>query len=103
MVNLGNWFGGVFGGGDDNYREAQAASAISSEIASYLGRNRLIDSDGFYVSDKVQGEFPFDLSSFSPLAVRRILARVRRSPMSVKISLSYNYTNRIITFTIKVC
>lgn len=54
MANLGNWFGGVFGREDDNYREAQAASAISSEIASYLGRNRLIDSDGFYVIDKTR-------------------------------------------------
>lgn len=102
MANLGNLFGGAFGRGDNNYREAQAASAISKEIASYLGRNKLIDSDGFYVSDKVQGAFPFDLSSFSPLAIRRILSRVRRSPMSVKISLGYNYTNRIITFAIKV-
>ena len=102
MANLGNWFGGMFGHRDNKYREAQAASVISREIGSYLGRNRLIDSDGFYVSDKVQGAFPFDLSSFSPLAIRRILARVRRSPMSVKISLGYNYTNHIITFTIKV-
>lgn len=102
MANLGNWFGGVFGREDDKYREAQAASAISNEIGRYLGRNRLVDLDGFYIKDKVQGAFPFDLSSFSPLAIRRILSRVRRSPMSVKISLGYNYTNRIITFTIKV-
>lgn len=102
MANLGNWFGGMFGQRNNNYSEAQAASAISKEIGSYLGRNGLMDSDGFYVSDKVQGAFPFDLSSFSPLAVRRILARVSRSPNSVKISLGYNYTNRIITFTIKV-
>jgi hypothetical protein len=102
MVNLGNWFGGVFGGGDDNYREAQAASAISSEIGSYLGRNRLIDSDGFYVSDKVQGEFPFDLSSFNALAIRRIMSTVRRNINAVKISPSYNSAKRTVKFTIKL-
>ena len=102
MVNLGNWFGGVFSQEDDRYREAQAASAISKEIGRYLGRNRLVDSDGFYIKDQVQGAFPFDLSSFSPLAVKRILAIVRRSPMSVRVSPSYNYANRTISFTIKV-
>lgn len=102
MANLGNWFGGVFGREDDKYREAQAASAISNKIGIYLSRNGLVDSDGFYIKDKVQGAFPFDLSSFSPLAVKRILARVRRSPMSVRVSPSYNYANRTISFTIKV-
>ena len=102
MANLGNWFGCMFGQGDDSYREAQAASAINRKIASYLGRNRLIDSDGFYVSNRVKGAFPFDLSSFSPMAVRRILSRVRRSPMSVKVSPSYNFANRTISFTVKV-
>lgn len=102
MANLGNWFGGVFGREDDKYRESQAAYAISNEIGRYLGRNRLVDSDGFYIKDKVQGAFPFDLSSFSPLAVKRILARVRRSPMSVRMSPRYNYANRTIYFTIKI-
>lgn len=102
MANLGNWFGGRFGNSDDNYREAQAAHSISREIANYLGRNRLIDSDGFYVKNKVQGAFPFDLSSFSPMAVRRILSRVRNSSRSVKVSPSYNSSNRVIKFTIKV-
>lgn len=102
MANLGNWFGGRFGSSDDNYREAQAAHAISKEIANYLGRNGLIDSDGFYVRNKVQGAFPFDLSSFSPMAVKRILARVRKNSMSVKVSPSYSSINHTIKFTIKV-
>ena len=102
MTNFGNWFGGRFGSSDNDYREAQTAHAISREIANYLGRNRLIDSDGFYVKNKVQGAFPFDLSSFSPMAVRRILYRVRNSFRSVKVSPSYNSSNRVIKFTIKV-
>ena len=102
MANFGNWFGGRFGSSDDDYRKAQAAHAISKEIANYLGRNRLIDSDGFYVKNKVQGAFPFNLSSFSPMAVKRILSRVRRNTKSVKVSPSYNSSNRVIKFTIKV-
>lgn len=102
MANFGNWFGGRFENSDDNYREAQAAHAISREIANYLGRNRLIDSVGFYVRNKVQGAFPFDLSSFSPMAVKRILSRVRRNTESVKVSPSYSSFNRVIKFTIKV-
>lgn len=102
MANFGNWFGGRFGSSDNDYREAQAAHAISKEIANYLGRNRLIDSDGFYVKNKVQGAFPFNLSSFSPMAVKRILSRVRRNTNSVKVSPSYNSSNRVIKFTIKV-
>ena len=102
MANFGNWFGGRFGSSDNDYREAQAAHAISKEIANYLGRNRLIDSDGFYVRNKVRGAFPFDLSSFSPMAVKRILFRVRRNTKSVKVSPSYNSSNRVIKFTIKV-
>ena len=102
MANFGNWFGGRFGSSDNDYREAQAAHAISREIANYLGRNRLIDSDGFYVRNKVQGAFPFDLSSFSPMAVKRILSRVRRNTESVKVSPSYSSSNRVIKFTIKV-
>lgn len=95
MANLGNLFGDAFGRGDNNYREAQAASAISKEIASYLGRNKLIDSDGFYVSDKVQGAFPFDLSSFSPLAIRRILWLVLRSPISTRVSSKYSSSKEL--------
>lgn len=102
MANFGNWFGGRFGNSDNDYREAQAAHTISREIANYLGRNRLMDSDGFYVRNKVQGAFPFDLSSFSPLAVKRILSRVRRGTESVKVSPSYNSANRTIKFTVKV-
>ena len=102
MANFGNWFGGRFGNSDDNYREAQTAHAISREIANYLGRNGLIDSDGFYIRNKVQGAFPFDLSSFSPMAVKRVLARVRKNSMSVKVSPSYSSVNRTIKFTIKV-
>lgn len=102
MANFGNWFGGRFGSSDNDYREAQAAHAISKEIANYLGRNRLIDSDGFYVKNKVQGAFPFNLGSFSPMAVKRILSRVRRNTKSVKVSPSYNSSNRVIKFTIKV-
>ena len=102
MANFGDWFGGRFGSSDNDYREAQAAHAISKEIANYLGRNRLIDSDGFYVKNKVQGAFPFDLSSFSPMAVKRILSRVRRNTESVKVSPSYSSSNRVIKFTIKV-
>jgi len=102
MANFGNWFGGRFGSSDNDYREAQTAHAISREIASYLGRNKLIDSDGFYVKNKVQGAFPFDLSSFSPMAVKRILSKVRRNTESVRVSLSYNSSNRVIKFTIKV-
>lgn len=102
MANFGNWFGGRFGNSDDSYREAQAAHAISKEIANYLGRNGLIDSDGFYVRNKVQGAFPFDLSSFSPIAVKIILSRVRMNTESVKVSPSYNSFNRVIKFTIKV-
>jgi hypothetical protein len=102
MANFGNWFGGRFGSSDNDYREAQAAHAISREIANYLGRNRLIDSDGFYVRNKVQGAFPFDLSSFSPMAVKRILSRVRKVTKSVRVSPSYSSSNRVIKFTIKV-
>ena len=102
MANFGNWFGSRFGNSDNDYREAQAAHAISREIANYLGCNRLIDSDGFYVRNKVQGAFPFDLSSFSPMAVKRILSRVRRNTESVKVSPSYNSSNCVIKFIIKV-
>lgn len=35
MANSGNWFGGMFGGGDTSYQEAQAADAISREIGRY--------------------------------------------------------------------
>lgn len=101
MANLGNWFGGMFGGGDTNYQEAQAANAISREIGRYLSYNGYMDSDGFYTSHHVTGGFPFDLSSFSPMAVRRILSRVRNSSRSVKVSISYNPINRTINFTIK--
>lgn len=100
MANLGNWFGGMFGG-DTSYQEAQAANAISREIGRYLSYNRYMDSDGFYTRNHVTGGFPFDLSSFSPMAVRRILSRVRRGAESIKISISYNPINRTINFTIK--
>lgn len=101
MANLGNWFGGMFGGGNTNYPEAQAASAISREIGRYLSYNGYMDSDGFYTSHHVTGSFPFDLSSFSSMAIRRILSRVRNSSRSVKVSISYNSVNRTINFTIK--
>ena len=64
MPNFGNFFGG-------DSSEYSAVSAISKEIGRYPEYHGLIDSDGFYVSCKVQGEFPFDLSSFNALAVRR--------------------------------
>ena len=92
----------MLGRSNTSSRQDQAASAISSKIGSYLGRNRLIDSDGFYVSDKVQGEFPFDLSSFSALEIKQILWLVRRRPMSVRVSPKYNASKRTISFTIKV-
>ena len=45
MPNFGNFFGG----------DSREYSAISKEIGRYLGYQGLIDSDGFYVSSKVQG------------------------------------------------
>lgn len=100
MENSGNWFGGMFGG-DTSYQEAQAADAIIREIGRYSSRNGYMDSDGFYTSHHVTGGFPFDLSSFSPMAVRRILSRVSNSSRSVEVSISYLPINRTINFTIK--
>jgi hypothetical protein len=48
MPNFGNFFGG-------DSSEYSAASAISKEVGRYLEYHGLIDSDGFYVSSKVQG------------------------------------------------
>ena len=50
IPNFGNFFGGDF-------REYRAAGAISKDIGRYLGYHGLIGSDGFYVSNKVQGNF----------------------------------------------
>lgn len=72
MPNFGNFFGG-------DSREYSAAGAISKDIGRYLGYHGLIDSEGFYVISKVRGEFPFDLSSFNALAVRRIMSTERRN------------------------
>lgn len=68
MPNFGNFFGG-------DSSEYSAASAISKEIGRYLEYHGLIDSNVFYVSSKVQGKFPFDLSSFNALAVRELCQR----------------------------
>lgn len=51
MITIPN-FENFFGGDSSEY---SAASAISKEIGRYLGYHGLIDSDGFYVSSKVQG------------------------------------------------
>lgn len=94
MPNFGNFFGG-------DSSEYSAAIAISKEIGRYLEYHGLIDSKGFYVSSKVQGEFPLDLSSFNALAVRRIMSTVHRNVTGVKVSPSYNSSKRTIKFTIK--
>lgn len=48
MPNFENFFG-------RDSREYSSISAISKEIGRYLEYQGLIDSDGFYVSSKVQG------------------------------------------------
>lgn len=94
IPNFENFFG-------RDSREYSAASAISKDIGRYLGYHGLIASYGFYVSSKVQGGFPFDLSSFNVLAVRRIMSMVCRNVTGVKVSPSYNSAKRTIKFTIK--
>lgn len=101
MAKLKNWFGGIFGNKEDRYREAQAANAISREINRYLMVNGLVDSDGYYYGDTVSGKFSFDLSSFSPFAVERIVSRVRNVPESTKVYLNYNPSEKAILFTLK--
>ena len=101
MAKLKNWFGGIFGDKEDRYREAQSANAISKEINRYLMFHGLVDSDGFYYSDTVSGAFDFDLSSFSPFAVRRILNRISNAPINTRVSLVYNPSEKAILFTLK--
>lgn len=101
MAKLKNWFGGMFGNKEDRYREAQTANAISREINRYLVYNGLVDSDGYCYGDTVSGKFIFDLSSFSSMAVERIISRVRNVPESTKVYLVYNPSEKSISFTLK--
>lgn len=86
----------------NEYREYCATGEIFQGIDRYLGRLQLVDSNGFYVQDKVHGEFPCDLSPFSVIEVRRILSTVGQKVRYGKITLNYSYTKRTISFTIKL-
>lgn len=50
-------------------------NCVVSEILRCIN-GYLVDSNGFYLQDKVHGEFPCDLSSFSVITIRRILSNV---------------------------
>lgn len=78
-------------------RENCAVSEILRCIDRYL-----VDSNGFYSQEKVHGEFPCDLSSFSVITIRRILSNVGQKVRQGKITLNYSYTKRTISFTIKL-
>ena len=81
----------------DECRENCAVSEILRCINGYL-----VDSNGFYLQDKVNGEFPCDLSSFSVITIRRILSNVSQKVKHGKVTLIYNYSKRTISFTIKL-
>lgn len=83
------------------YRENCAVSEILRCIDRYLGKLQLVDSNGFYLQDKVHGEFPCDLSSFSVITIRRILSNVGQKVRQGKITLNYNHSKRTLSFTIK--
>lgn len=83
-------------------RENCAVSEILRCINRYLGNLHLVDSNGFYLQDKVHGEFPCDLSSFSVITIRRILSAVGQKVRQGKVTLNYNYSKRTISFTIKL-
>ena len=78
-------------------RENCAVSEILRCINRYL-----VDSNGFYLQDKVRGEFPCDLSSFSVITIRRILSNVGQKVKYGKVTLNYSYTKRTISSTIKL-
>ena len=86
----------------NEYRENCAVSEILRCINGYLGNLQLVDSKGLYLQDKVHGEFPCDLSSFSVITIRRILSNVGQKVRHGRITLNYNYSKRTISFTIKL-
>lgn len=81
----------------NEFRENCAVIEILRCINGYLA-----DSNGFYLQDKVHGEFPCDLSSFSVITIRRILSNVGQKVRHGRITLNYNYSKRTISFTIKL-
>lgn len=99
MAKIGSWFGGMLG--KNTALETQAVRGINFEINSYLCRNRIVDSDGFYMSDVVNGQIPYDLSGFNQLAVRRIMDRVSQNFRYMRVSASYDYSRRTVFFTIR--
>ena len=84
------------------YREYCAESEILQCIKRYLGKLYLVDSNGVYLKDKVHGEFPCDLSSFSVIMIRRILSNVGHKVRQGEVTLNYNYSKRTISFTVKL-
>lgn len=78
-------------------RENCAVSEILRCIDRYL-----VGSNGFYLQDKVCGEFPCDLSSFSVITIRRILSNVGQKVKHGKVTLNYSYSKRTMSFTIKL-
>lgn len=99
MVNFEKMVRGMLG--QNTALETQAVRGINFEINSYLGRNGIVDSDGFYRSNVVNGEIFYDLSGFNQLAVRRIMSRVSQNFRYMNVSASYDYSRRIVFFTIK--
>ena len=83
-------------------RENCAVSEILRCINGYLGNLQLVDSKGLYLQDKVHGEFPCDLSSFSIITIRRILSNVGQKVRHGKVTLNYSYSKRTMSFTIKL-
>lgn len=84
------------------YREYCAESEILQCINRYLGKLQLVDANGVYLQEKVHGEFPCDLSSFSVIAIRRILSKVGQKVRHGKVTLNYSYSKRTMSFTIKL-
>ena len=84
------------------YREYCAESEILQCINRYLGKLQLVDSKGVYLKDTVHGEFPCDLSSFSVIAIRRILSKVGQKVRHSKVTLDYSHSKRTMSFTIKL-
>lgn len=84
------------------YREYCAECEILQCIDRYLGKLQLVDSNGFYLQDKVHGEFPCDLSSFSVIMIRRILSNVGQKVRQGKVTLNYNYIKRTVSFSLKL-
>ena len=83
-------------------RKNCAVSEILRCINRYLGNLHLVDSNGLYLQDKVHGEFPCDLSSFSVITIKRILSAVGQKVRQGKVTLNYNYGKRTVSFTIEL-